>query len=278
MADHPWGRWLNSLALMLSFMFPALTLAQQAGVTLDSVTPVQGRCSISGTALDASGKPACALVLASGRCMFSCGPGSLRCEGGVSNLPLGQFQLSHLALEANGSVILQVFVQGTISASRTITSCQAAPPNSASCQPPVVIKQQMLEGVNQFRASARSCGEHGVLGPSGPVTWNEQIYEAASAHSQDMAFRNFFSHTGSDGSNARTRMSRYGYSAGPWGENISAGRSDTASVVNNWMESPGHCKNIMNPQFKEMGSACILNQTSTYKRYWTLILATPTQP
>lgn len=271
-------RLLGSRWVMLTLALPLATaaFAQQAGVTLDSAVLTNGLCSISGTALDAGGRPACALVLASGRCLFSCGPGSLRCEGGVSNLPLGQFQLSNLALEPNGTVILQVFVQGAISASRTITSCQAAPPDPASCQSPVVIKQQMLEWVNQFRASARLCGEYGFLGPSGPVTWNEQIDAAASAHSKDMAFHNFFSHTGSDGSNAGTRMIRYGYSAGFWSENISAGWPDTASVVNDWMESPGHCKNIMNPQFKEMGGACILNPTSTYKRYWTQILASPT--
>lgn len=262
-------------ALILGLTLSTPILAQQADSVLDSAVLSNGLCSISGTALDANGKPACALVLASGRCLFTCGPGSLRCEGGVSDLPLGQFRLSNLALEANGTVNLQVFVQGAISATRTITTCEASPNDRFSCQPPDAIKQQMTELVNRFRASSRRCGDYGLLGPSVAVTWNEKLYAAAHAHSQDMAFHNFFSHTGSDGSDAGTRMSQYGYNAGPWGENLSVGRTDAASVVDNWMESPGHCSNIMNPQLHEIGSACILNDASTYKRYWTLLLASP---
>ena len=93
-----------------------------AGLTLQSVTPLgAGRYRIRGTALDYLGNPTCALVLASGRCMFSCGPGSLRCEGGVSSLPLGNFDLTDLPLESNGSITVQVFVQGQVSHTESLT-------------------------------------------------------------------------------------------------------------------------------------------------------------
>ena len=95
-------------------------LAQQAGVSVESAVLNNGQCTITGTALDATGKATCALVLASGRCMFTCGPGSLRCEGGNANLPFGKFQLNNLMLESNGLVNLQVFVQGNISHLRPV--------------------------------------------------------------------------------------------------------------------------------------------------------------
>lgn len=110
-----------SVALFcLAILISAPTLAQQAGATVDSAVLSNGLCTIAGTALDANGRPACALALASGRCMFTCGPGSLRCEGGTANLPFGRFQLDNLMLEANGTVNLQIFVQGNISYIRSL--------------------------------------------------------------------------------------------------------------------------------------------------------------
>jgi hypothetical protein len=111
----------GTLALVLTAFNPQPAMAQQAGATLDYVTPAGGgRCNIGGTALAANGNAACALALASGRCMFTCGPGSLRCEGGTANLPFGKFQLDNLPTETDGNIYLQVFVQGNISFTRRI--------------------------------------------------------------------------------------------------------------------------------------------------------------
>lgn len=108
---------ISTLAVMLTAFVATPAIAQQAGASVDSVTPVgAGRYRITGTALDARGNAACALALASGRCMFTCGPGSLRCEGGTDpNIPFGRFDLTDLPTEPNGTIILQVFVQGNIS-------------------------------------------------------------------------------------------------------------------------------------------------------------------
>ncbi len=73
-----------------------------------------GRYRLTGTLVDANGQPACGLALASGRCAFTCGPGSLRCEGGTSSLPLGQFELTDLPAEADGTLMLQTFVFGSL--------------------------------------------------------------------------------------------------------------------------------------------------------------------
>ena len=73
-----------------------------------------GRYRLLGTLLDANNQPACGLVLASGRCMFSCGSGSPRCEGGTSSLAFGQFDLTDLPTEANGTLNLQTFVAGSM--------------------------------------------------------------------------------------------------------------------------------------------------------------------
>ncbi len=81
-----------------------------------------GRHRLTGTLVDANNQPACGLALASGRCVFTCGPGSLRCEGGASNLPLGQFELTDLPAEANGALNLQTFVFGSLPGLQVVNS------------------------------------------------------------------------------------------------------------------------------------------------------------
>jgi uncharacterized protein YkwD len=59
------------------------------------------------------------------------------------------------------------------------------------------------------------------------------------------------------------------------GENIAAGYSGVVAVVQGWMDSPGHCRNIMNATFSQIGMACSRVTTSTYGSYFTLDLGTP---
>ena len=81
-----------------------------------------GRYRLAGTLVDANNQPACGLALASGRCVFTCGPGSPRCEGGADNLPLGQFDLTDLPAEANGALNLQTFVFGSLPGLQAVNS------------------------------------------------------------------------------------------------------------------------------------------------------------
>ena len=86
-----------------------------------------GRYRLIGTLVDANNQPACGLALASGRCVFTCGPGSPRCEGGTDSLPLGQFDLTDLPTEANGTLMLQTFVFGSL------PGLQVANPGDGRC-------------------------------------------------------------------------------------------------------------------------------------------------
>lgn len=114
---------ISGKVLVALFMIFATTpvIAQQASGTVDSVTSVgSGRYRITGTALASDGNPACALALANGRCMFTCGAGSPRCEGGTASLPFGRFDLTDLVADANNAIILQIFVQGHISFTKVV--------------------------------------------------------------------------------------------------------------------------------------------------------------
>lgn len=140
-------------------------------------------------------------------------------------------------------------------------------PSSNYLDAPINIDQQeLLDLVNEVRQSGCNCGDE-YFSPVSPVAWNDTLEKAAQIHSDDMNKKNFFSHTGSDGSSAGDRITELGYDWSTYGENIAAGYTSEQTVIQGWLDSDGHCKNIMNGNFTEMGIA-------TKGSYWTQVFAT----
>lgn len=135
--------------------------------------------------------------------------------------------------------------------------------------------QAMLDAVNAFRAGTRSCGANGTFGPAAALSWSCELATAARNHSIDMATNNFFSHTGSDGSSAGDRATRAGYVWSTWGENIAAGYPSVATVMQGWIDSPGHCANLMHPGFTNIGTSGHYDGGSAYGTYWTQVFGRP---
>jgi uncharacterized protein YkwD len=142
--------------------------------------------------------------------------------------------------------------------------------NRATCQI-ANFREQALVRMNAYRAAGATCGSTSF--PAAPaLVWSDSLTQAALVHSDDMVARNFFSHTGSDGSNPSQRANAAGYSW-PAGENLSAGRSGINEVMAAWMASPGHCANFMNALHRDVGLACVSGTASnTYQTYWTMLL------
>lgn len=113
-------------------------------------------------------------------------------------------------------------------------------------------KSIMLQLVNAARKKGCQCGDTFYY-PAPPVKWNTQLEAAAYSHSADMYQKSYFSHTGADGSRAGQRIEREGYAWKAYGENIGTGFKTEAAVVEGWLKSPLHCKNIMNKGYTEMG-------------------------
>lgn len=133
---------------------------------------------------------------------------------------------------------------------------------------------EMLTEVNNARAVARDCG--GTTYPAAAaLSWNCTLDSVASAHSIDMGDHNFFSHTGSDGLTVADRVTNAGYQWSAVGENIAAGQSTVTTVMAAWLSSPGHCANIMNAAFTEIGAAGYTVTGSDYPIYWTQVFARP---
>lgn len=131
---------------------------------------------------------------------------------------------------------------------------------------------QMLSSINVFRAQEQNCG--GQMMPAVPaLTWNYDLEAAAYRHSSDMANANFMDHTGSDGSDPGQRIADTGYVANAWAENVAAGQSTINAVMTSWMNSPGHCMNIMNSNVTEVGASAVENSDTRYGIYWTQVFA-----
>ncbi|WLQ16592.1 CAP domain-containing protein [Hahella aquimaris] len=132
------------------------------------------------------------------------------------------------------------------------------------------LDKQLLKAHNQARAQARSCGDKNYdRAPA--LTWNCKLATAANAHSSDMADNNFFDHTGSNGLSVGARVKYQGYFYQVVGENIAAGYGSVSQVMQGWLDSPGHCANIMSKNYTEMGAARIDASGADYPNYWTTV-------
>jgi len=102
--------------------------------------------------------------------------------------------------------------------------------------------------------------------PAQPLIWNNLLQKAAYGHAKDMDRHNYFSHTSKDGRTMEDRIvfAGYvfkGYKSFVIGENIAKGQQSIRQVMDEWFKSEGHCKNLMNPNFKEIGIV-------EYNDYW----------
>jgi len=135
-------------------------------------------------------------------------------------------------------------------------------------------QSEVMNRVNQARSKARKCGRTSF--PKAPsLKWNSHLARAAYGHSKEMADRDFFDHRGWYGSTFTDRIEDAGYQWGTAGENISVGHKTIERAIHSWLNSPGHCANIMKSKFQEVGVACVYDPQSKWKMHWTMDLARP---
>lgn len=134
---------------------------------------------------------------------------------------------------------------------------------------------RLLQLINAVRAQGVDCGSAGVFPPAPPLIWNDLLAVAAQYHAADMATGDFFSHTGSDGSDVAVRAAATGYDWLGVGENLAAGFADVDEAHAALIASPGHCANLMQAFYEEFGSAVAHNPAAKYRVYWAQVFAAP---
>jgi uncharacterized protein YkwD len=143
-------------------------------------------------------------------------------------------------------VVLAVFLQPV--------AAWAAPQEAAP-----EFAQRVLDLTNARRAEA------GLA----PLRLNAQLSQAAQSYSEVLASSDCFAHSCGSVPEVANRVEGAGY--GNWrsiGENIAAGYSTPEDVVEGWMNSPGHRKNILSPNYAEIGIGFVAGR-GAYGTYWT---------
>jgi len=134
-------------------------------------------------------------------------------------------------------------------------------------EPGVQAWGEMLAAVNAVRAEGATCGGE-RLAPAEPLIWDSRLEAAAVEHSADMAENAYFDHRGTDGADTGERVRRAGYDWWAVGENIARHQRTVGEVIADWVASPGHCRQLMDPRFQELGAA-------EANGYWTQVFGVP---
>jgi hypothetical protein len=89
-----------------------------------------------------------------------------------------------------------------------------------------------------------------------PLAENEQLNNVAAARLQDMFEKQYFAHNSPSGDDVSDVAQRVGYRYKIIAENIAQGGfKDDQRIVNGWLQSPGHRKNILSGEVTEIGVA-----------------------
>jgi uncharacterized protein YkwD len=149
-----------------------------------------------------------------------------------------------------------------------------APVTHVTAAPAPIDASRVLQLVNAARAHGALCGTRSFA-PVGPVHLSEQLADVAFGHATDMAEHNYFEHEDLQGHTPADRVKAAGYAEKLVGENIAYGPTSADEVVQGWLDSPGHCENIMDPRFAEMGIAYAPGRVQRHGLYWVQLLVAP---
>jgi uncharacterized protein YkwD len=152
----------------------------------------------------------------------------------------------------------------------------AAGQPSAGAFEPCIDEQQLQQAVEQLNALRRHAAPCAGTSPSMQrLSWEARL--AASAHEQamDLAAQDKLSHTDSRNRGFGVRLRSVGYASAGAGENLAAGQNTIDDTLQAWLASPSHCANLMQPEYRDVGLACVQRRGSRYERFWVAHFGVP---
>lgn len=137
----------------------------------------------------------------------------------------------------------------------------AAPTYAARCKVDTATAT-MAQAQSQLNALRKANGLR-------PLGVSAKLTKAAEGHACAMATQGFFAHVAPNGSNltSRVRAVRYKFCFGA--ENLAQGQKTMPVVMDAWMKSTGHRKNILSNKADEFGLAVASSPTGPY---WVLVM------
>lgn len=103
---------------------------------------------------------------------------------------------------------------------------------------------EVLRLINLQRGLQTTCGTT-VYAAVPPLVVDDAITCVSRAFALDMFTYNYFSHTDRSGNSPFTRLSNAGVRWQAAAENIAEGQTTPSQVVSAWVNSPGHCADLM---------------------------------
>lgn len=179
--------------------------------------------------------------------------------------------LKALLLAASSSIFLLGCAGGEESDNQVLTDFAKEGEKAEFCDD-TDVSERLVAVINEARSKPQVC--RGVQFPAtSPIVWVGTLRKATDLHADDMALKNFFSHQGTDGSFVDDRATIEGYDFIKVGENLAAGFASPEESVDAWLaSSDGHCENLMDPSFEDVGASCRFNADSLHKTYWAMTL------
>jgi uncharacterized protein YkwD len=116
-------------------------------------------------------------------------------------------------------------------------------------------EQRVLELINQERA------KYGLSA----LSYNGTLDNAAEKHNDHMSVVGKMAHDGIGDGDPGERIRAEGWRKA-WGENVATGQTSPEQVVREWMNSPDHRRNILDPNFKSMGVS--YTTAANGRTYW----------
>lgn len=130
---------------------------------------------------------------------------------------------------------------------------------TAGLSDPAQVRSEMLARANAERATA------GLP----PLVLDARLNDAAQRHAEDMLLRSYYSHSSPEGSSPGDRVRKSGYTPRLVGENIARGALSVNEVMDNWMASREHRKNLLHPGFTDLGVGVAVGRNSVgYTVLW----------
>ena len=151
----------------------------------------------------------------------------------------------------------------------------ASPANPAA--PPAAthaLETRALQLINEARSRGAHCGSQS-FGPAPPLSLSGTLADVAAGHASDMAVHDYFEHQDLSGQSPADRVRAAGYHEKLVGENIAYGPQSIEEAVQGWLASPGHCENIMDPRFAQMGIGLAPGRAARRGLFWVQVLAEP---
>jgi uncharacterized protein YkwD len=163
-----------------------------------------------------------------------------------------------------------------LAAASLMAGAASAGPSEPGPLEPCIDEQQLQQAVEQLNALRRQAAPCAAAGAAMQrLSWESRLAASATEQARNIALQDRLSHVDSNNRGLGARLRSVGYAAAGAGENLAAGQSAIDDTFQAWLASPSHCANLMQPEYRDVGLACVQRRGSRYHRFWVAHFGAP---